>query len=140
MDYSVEVMTIPVHDVDRAKSFYQHQLGFGVDVDYAPTAEFRVVQLTPAGSSCSIQIGVGITDAAPGSFRNGYLVVTDLEAARAELVARGVEVGGPVHKSPRDAWAGNFEPGLDPGRRDYASFLRVSDPDQNSWLIQERGH
>jgi hypothetical protein len=98
------------------------------------------VQLTPPGSSCSIQIGRGLTDAPLGSLRNVYLVVTDLEAARNRLLERGVEVGEIRHKVPIDAWNGGFAPGLDPARRDYASFADFSDPDGNSWVLQERGY
>jgi hypothetical protein len=98
------------------------------------------VQLTPPGSSCSIQIGSGLTDAPVGSLRNVYLVVTDLEVARSRLLERGVEVGEIRHKAPIDAWDGGFAPGLDPARRDYASFADFSDPDGNSWVLQERGY
>src|ERR1700679_3114474 len=137
---SVEVITLPVTDIDRALRFYVDQVGFTLDVDYSPSDAFRVVQLTPPGSSCSIQIGRGLTDAPVGSFRNGYLVVADLEAARSRLLERGVEVGDIRHKTPIDAWDGGFAPGLDPARRDYASFAIFSDPDGNSWVLQERGY
>ena len=110
------------------------------DQDYAPNNAFRVVQLTPPGSSCSIQIGHGLTDAPVGSLRNVYLVVTDLEAARNRLLERGVEVSQIRHKASIDAWDGGFAPGLDPARRDYASFANFSDPDGNSWVLQERGY
>jgi hypothetical protein len=98
------------------------------------------VQLTPPCSGCSIQIGTGLTDAPAGSLRSIYLVVTDLEAARSRLLERGVEVGEIRHKIPIDAWDGGFAPGLDPGRRDYASFAGFSDPDGNRWVLQERGY
>jgi catechol 2,3-dioxygenase-like lactoylglutathione lyase family enzyme len=137
---SVEVITVPVSDVERALRFYVDRVGFALDVDYAPNDAFRVVQLTPPGSGCSIQIGRGLTDAPAGSLRNVYLVVTDLEAARRRLLERGVEVGEIRHKTPIDAWDGRFAPGLDPARRDYASFARFSDPDGNSWVLQERGY
>jgi catechol 2,3-dioxygenase-like lactoylglutathione lyase family enzyme len=137
---SVEVVTLPVRDVDRALRFYVDQVGFALDVDYAPSESFRVVQLTPPGSGCSIQIGKGLTDALPGSLRNIYLVVTDLEAARTRLVERGVEVDAIRHKFPVDAWNGGFEAGLDPARRDYASFANFSDADGNRWVLQERGY
>src|SRR5262244_3606536 len=90
--FSVEVITVPVSDVERALRFYVDQVGFALDVDYWPNDSFRVVQFTPPGSSCSIQIGKGITDAPVGSFRNVYLVVRDLEAARNRLIERGVAV------------------------------------------------
>jgi catechol 2,3-dioxygenase-like lactoylglutathione lyase family enzyme len=137
---SVEVITLPVSDVERALLFYVDQVGFTLDVDYSPNDAFRVVQLTPAGSSCSIQIGRGLTDAPVGSLRNVYLVVTDLEVARSRLLERGVEVSEIRHKASIDAWDGGFAPELDPARRDYASFADFSDPDGNSWVLQERGY
>jgi catechol 2,3-dioxygenase-like lactoylglutathione lyase family enzyme len=137
--FSVEVITLPVSDVERALQFYVHRVGFTLDVDYSPNDAFRVVQLTPPGSSCSIQIGNGLTDARAGSLRNVYLIVTDLEAARNCLIERGVEVGEIRHKIPIGAWNGGFAPGLDPARGDYASFANFSDPDGNSWVLQERG-
>jgi catechol 2,3-dioxygenase-like lactoylglutathione lyase family enzyme len=138
--FSVEVITLSVSDVERALRFYVDQLGFTLDVDYAPSESFRVVQLTPPGSACSIQIGKGRTDAPAGSPRNIYLVVTDLAAVRSHLLERGVEVGEIRHKTPIDAWDGGFAPGLDPAHRDYASFAHFSDPDGNSWVLQERGY
>jgi catechol 2,3-dioxygenase-like lactoylglutathione lyase family enzyme len=140
MKFSVEVITLPVSDIDRALHFYVDQLGFALDVDYAPNDAFRVVQLTPPGSSCSIQIGKGLTDAPAGSLRNLYLVVTDLKAVRSHLIEHGVNVGDVRHKTPVDAWDGSFAPGLDPARKDYASFAGFSDPDGNSWVLQERGY
>ena len=138
--FSVEVITVPVSDVERALRFYVDQVGFTLDVDYSPSDAFRVVQLTPPGSNCSIQIGNGLTDAPTGSLRNVYLVVTDLEAARSRLRDRGVEVGEIRHKAPIGAWDGGFAPGLDPARGDYASFANFSDPDGNTWVLQERGY
>src|SRR5215813_11492405 len=138
--FSVEVITLPVSDVERALRFYVDQVGFTLDVDYSPTDAFRVMQLTPPGSSCSIQIGNGPTDASVGSLRNVYLVVPDLEAARNRLVERGVTVSEIRHKTPIGAWDGGFASGLDPARRDYASFASFSDPDGNSWVLQERGY
>ena len=137
-NYSVEVITLPVTNVDRALRFYVDQVGFTLDVDYSPNEVFRVVQLTPPGSSCSIQIGYGLTDAPAGSLRNACLVVTDLEAARTQLLERGVEVGDIRHKTPIGAWDGGFAAGLDPARGDYASFANFSDPDGNSWVLLER--
>jgi catechol 2,3-dioxygenase-like lactoylglutathione lyase family enzyme len=138
--FSVEVITLPVNDVERALRFYVDQAGFTLDVDYSPNAAFRVVQVTPPGSRCSIQVGKGLTDAPAGSVRNVYLVVTDLEAARSRLVERGVAIGEIQHKTPIGAWDGGFAPGLDPARGDYASFANFSDPDGNSWVLQERGY
>jgi catechol 2,3-dioxygenase-like lactoylglutathione lyase family enzyme len=137
---SVEVITLPVHDVDRALRFYVDQVGFVLDVDYGPRDGFRVVQLTPPGSNCSVQIGNGLTDAQAGSVRNVYLVVTDLAAARIRLLERGVEVSEIKHKTPIGAWDGGFAAGLDPARGDYASFASFSDPDGNSWVLQEKGY
>jgi predicted enzyme related to lactoylglutathione lyase len=138
--FSVEVITLPVSDVDRALRFYVDQVGFTLDVDYRPNDAFRVVQLTPPGSSCSIQIGNGLTDAPVGSSRNVYLVVTDIEAARNRLLKRGVSVSEIRHKMPIGAWDGGFAPGLDPARGNYASFAGFCDPDGNSWVLQERGY
>jgi catechol 2,3-dioxygenase-like lactoylglutathione lyase family enzyme len=138
--FAVEVIIFPVSDVERALRFYVDKVGFALDVDYSPNDAFRVVQLTPPGSSCSIQIGRGLTDAPVGSLRNVYLVVIDLDEARSRLVERGVEVGEIRHKVPIDAWDGGFAPGLDPARKDYASFANFSDPDGNSWVLQERGY
>ena len=138
--FSIEVITLPVSDVDRALRFYVDRVGFTLDIDYAPSDAFRVVQLTPPGSSCSIQIGQKLTDAAAGSVRNIYLVVTDLEAVRSRLLERGVKVSAIRHKVPIDAWVGGFAVGLDPAHRDYASFADFSDPDGNRWVLQERGY
>ncbi|HEY6492436.1 MAG TPA: VOC family protein [Trebonia sp.] len=140
MHYQLQVITLPVSDVDKAADFYVRQAGFNLDVDYHPAPGFRVVQLTPPGSACSVQVGVGLTDAAPGSARASCLVVTDIEAARAELTARGVPVSDIRHKSPIDDWRGGWAPGADPERRDYASFADFADPDGNNWVIQEIGH
>jgi catechol 2,3-dioxygenase-like lactoylglutathione lyase family enzyme len=140
MDYQLQVITVSVSDVDRAAAFYTQQAGFTLDVDYHPASGFRVMQLTPPGSACSVQIGTGLTDAPPGSARAIYLAVTDIEAARQELTGRGVTVSGIRHKSPVDDWTGGFRPGTDPQRRDYASFADFADPDGNTWIIQEIGH
>jgi catechol 2,3-dioxygenase-like lactoylglutathione lyase family enzyme len=140
VNFSVEVITLPVSDVERALRFYVDQVGFALDVDYAPNDAFRVVQLTPPGSGCSVQIGKGLTDALAGSLRNIYLVVTDLDVARTRLLERGVQVSAIRHKVPIDAWDGGFAAGLDPGHRDYASFADFSDPDGNRWVLQERGY
>lgn len=132
MDWTLELVVVPVSDVDRAKAFYTETLGFRLDVDHRAGESFRVVQLTPPGSACSISFGTGITDAAPGSTRGLHLVVRDIEAARAELLERGAEVGEPFHFGPDGQ-----TPGLDPDRRDYGTFLALADPDGNTWLVQE---
>lgn len=131
MDMRLEVVVLPVSDVDRAKAFYE-QVGFRLDVDHRAGDQFRVVQLTPPGSGCSISIGTGITDGVPGSIQGLHLVVGDLEAALAELGSRGVKVGEPFHFG-----AEGQTPGLDPERRDYGSYASFSDPDGNGWLLQE---
>ncbi|MFF5262776.1 glyoxalase superfamily protein [Actinomadura viridis] len=132
MDFKLQLVVLPVSDVDRAKAFYADKAGFHVDVDHQAGEDFRVVQLTPPGSACSITIGKGVTAAAPGSIQGLHLVVTDIEAARAELVGRGVEVGEFFHFG-----AGGQTPGLEPERRDYGSYCAFEDPDGNSWLVQE---
>ena len=134
MDLKLELVLIPVSDVDRAKAFYVDTVGFNLDVDHQPSDEFRVVQMTPPGSACSITVGTGITSATPGSVRGTHLVVSDIEAARAELAGRGVEVGEVRHMTP-DGWVA----GADPEHRDYNSFADFSDPDGNSWVLQEVG-
>lgn len=137
---SVEVITLPASNVDRALRFYVDQMGFSLDVDYSPNDAFRIVQLTPSGSGCSIQIGKGLTEAPAGSVRNVYLVVADLDAVRNLLLERGVAISEIRHKTPIGAWDGSFAPGLDPARGDYASFASFSDPDGNTWVLQERGY
>jgi catechol 2,3-dioxygenase-like lactoylglutathione lyase family enzyme len=129
----LEVVVIPVADVDRAKRFYG-DLGWRLDADFVVGDAFRVVQYTPPGSPCSIHFGIGITSAAPGSARGLYLVVPDIQSARAELVDRGVHVGELFHR------AGPGQPpvsGLDPERRSYFTYATFSDPDGNEWLLQE---
>jgi catechol 2,3-dioxygenase-like lactoylglutathione lyase family enzyme len=133
VDFKLELVLVPVSDVDRAKAFYE-QAGFAVDVDTSPTPELRVVQLTPPGSSCSITIGTGITTAEPGSYRGTHLVVTDIAAAREELVGRGIEVSEIRHF---DRAKGEWKPGPDPEHNDYNSFADFADPDGNTWLLQE---
>jgi catechol 2,3-dioxygenase-like lactoylglutathione lyase family enzyme len=138
MYWRIEVVLLPVSDVDAAKAFYTEKVGFILDVDHQPNEDFRVVQMTPPGSDCSVTIGVGITDAKSGSYRGTHLIVPDIEAARAELVGRGVEVSDIRHMG-----AGGWEPGPDPEHNDYASFADFADPDGNTWIIQEvpsRGH
>jgi catechol 2,3-dioxygenase-like lactoylglutathione lyase family enzyme len=138
VELKLEVVTLAVGDVDEALAFYTEKVGFRLDVDYGPTENFRVVQLTPPGSSCSVQFGVGLTDS-DGATRSSYLVVTDIEAARRELVARGVEVSAIRHKAPVEEWAGGFADGPDPERRDYASMAEFADPAGNTWVLQEIG-
>jgi catechol 2,3-dioxygenase-like lactoylglutathione lyase family enzyme len=140
MEAKLEVVTVPVADVDRALAFYTEQCGFALDVDWHPKPEYRVVQVTPPGSSCSVQFGIGLTDAAPGSFGGGYLVVADLELAAKELRARGVEVSEFRHKAPWQTRPGDFDAGLAADRGDYASLADVTDPDGNTWTLQERGY
>jgi catechol 2,3-dioxygenase-like lactoylglutathione lyase family enzyme len=135
MDMKLELVLLPVSDVDRAKAFYVEKAGFNLDVDHRAGDQFRVVQLTPPGSACSITFGIGITDATPGSVRGTHLVVTDIEAARAELVGRGLEVSEVRHME-----ASGWVPGPDPKRSDFNSFADFSDPDGNTWVLQERGH
>jgi catechol 2,3-dioxygenase-like lactoylglutathione lyase family enzyme len=140
MDYQLQVITLSVSDVDKAAVFYTRQAGFALDVDYHPAPGFRVVQLTPPGSACSVQFGAGLSDASPGSARATYLTVTDIEAAHRDLTGRGVTVSGIRHKSPIGDWKGGWQPGTDPQRRDYASLADFADPDGNTWVIQEIGY
>jgi catechol 2,3-dioxygenase-like lactoylglutathione lyase family enzyme len=135
MKYALELVLLPVSDVDKAKTFYTERLGFTLDVDHRAGDAFRVVQLTPPGSACSISFGVGITDATPGSVRGIHLVVTDIEAARAELIARGAEINEIRHMTP-EGW----QPGPDPAHADFNSFADFADPDGNTWVLQERDH
>lgn len=132
MDYKLEVVMIPVSDVDAAKAFYADKLGFHLDVDDHASDTFRVVQMTPPGSACSIVFGVGMTDADPGSAQGTLLVVDDIETAHQELFERGLEIG-PLHHYVDGKEVG----GLDPDRQDYNSFARFSDPDGNTWGLQE---
>ncbi|MEV4558162.1 VOC family protein [Kitasatospora sp. NPDC049285] len=139
MEFKIEVVVVPVSDVDRAKAFYR-RIGFREDVDHAGPGGFRVVHLTPPGSAASLIIGSGVTDAAPGSERGVHLVVDDVVAARAELAAAGVEVsevfhdaGGVFHH------AGDAErvAGPHPARQSYGSFASFADPDGNTFVLQE---
>jgi catechol 2,3-dioxygenase-like lactoylglutathione lyase family enzyme len=139
VDMKLEVVVIPVSDVGRAKRFYG-DLGWRFDAEFASSDEFHLVQFTPPGSPCSIIFGRGITSAVPGSAQGLYLIVSDIVAARAELVDRGVEVsevfhdvGGVFHHAGRE---GRLN-GPDPQRRSYASFASFNDPDGNGWLLQE---
>lgn len=130
MDWKLELIVVPVTDVDRAKAFYMDQAGFGLDVDHRAGEDFRVVQLTPPGSACSIALMRNPERA--GAVQGLHLVVPDAEDARAELAARGTEVSEPFHFD-----AGGQQPGPDPERRSYGTFLSFSDPDGNGWLVQE---
>jgi|SRR5215470_11066426 len=131
VEMKLEVVVIPVSDVDRAKRFYG-SLDWRLDADVARGDEFRVVQFTPPGSPCSIHFGKGVTSAAPGSAQNVYLVVSNIEAARAVLIDHGVEVSEVFHNTRE----GRVN-GPDPQRRSYASLASFSDPDGNRWLLQE---
>jgi len=133
VDLKLEVIVVPVSDVDRAKRFYG-SLGWRLDADFTNGANWRVVQMTPPGSPCSIHFGKGVTPAAPGSFRNTYLVVSEIEAARRELVGGGAEVSKTFHF---DAFGGPPVPGPAPDGDSYRTFATFSDPDGNSWLLQE---
>jgi len=139
MDFTLEVVVLPVADVDRAKAFYE-SLGWRLDADVPGDDGFRVVQLTPPGSTASVIFGSEVTAAAPGSSQGLYLVVDDIEAAREDLVARGVNVSAVYHDA-----GGVFEhagtehrlPGPDPNRTSYSSFASFNDPDGNRWVLQE---
>jgi catechol 2,3-dioxygenase-like lactoylglutathione lyase family enzyme len=133
MEYLLEVVMLPVADVDRAKAFYTEQLGFHLDVDHRAGPDFRVVQVTPPGSHCSVTFGTGLHDGDPGSVRGTHLVVADLEAAHAELLDRNVAVSDIRHMTP-EGW----KPGVDPQHQDYNSFADFTDPDGNGWVLQER--
>jgi catechol 2,3-dioxygenase-like lactoylglutathione lyase family enzyme len=130
IDMKLEVVTLPVSDVDRAKHFYQ-SLGWRMDADIAVGDNFRVVQLTPPHSACSVSFGKGLTTAEPGSAQRLLLVVDDIDEARADLISRGAEVSEVFHL------AGGRVPGPDPQRRSYQTYAAFSDPDGNAWLVQE---
>jgi catechol 2,3-dioxygenase-like lactoylglutathione lyase family enzyme len=135
----LEVVVVPVADVDRAKAFYE-SLGWRLDADFPGEGGFRVVQFTPPGSECSVIFGSGLTDAVPGSVEGLQLTVTDIEAARADLVERGVGVSEPFHDEGgvfHHAGTRGRVAGVDPERSDYGSFASFSDPDGNLWFVQE---
>lgn len=135
MDTKLELVVVPASDVDRSKTFYIEQMGFDLLVDHRAGDEFRVVQLVPKGSACAIAIGTGINGGMePGSIKGLHLMVTDIVAARDELIARGVDVEGIRHVG-ENGWSD----GPHPERTDYSSFANVRDPDGNLWLLQERG-
>jgi catechol 2,3-dioxygenase-like lactoylglutathione lyase family enzyme len=133
VDMKFEVSLLPVSDVDRAKAFYT-KLGWRLDDDIVNGNDFRVVQLTPPGSASSISFGKGVTAAAPGSFRGG-LIVSDIEAAHKEFVARGINASEVFHGSPFSP-AGRIS-GPDPERKSYSSYVAFEDPDGNAWIVQE---
>ena len=133
VDMKLEVMIIPVSDVDRSKEFYE-RLGWRLDDDAASTKDLRIVQFTPPGSGCSVTFGKGITAAAPGSAAGGQ-IVSDIEAAYDWLVGRGIEVSDIWHGPPFPVEA--RQPGPDPKRTSYGSFFSFNDPDGNTWLVQE---
>jgi catechol 2,3-dioxygenase-like lactoylglutathione lyase family enzyme len=139
VDMKLEVVLLPVSDVDRAKSFYE-RMGFRLDADFPISDGYRIVQLTPPGSECSIIFGEGLTSAAPGSIEGLQLTVYDIEAARAELIGRGVDVSEPFHDATgafHHAGTEGRVTGPDPARSDYGSFASFDDPDGNGWLLQE---
>jgi catechol 2,3-dioxygenase-like lactoylglutathione lyase family enzyme len=144
VDLKLEIVVIPVSDVDRAKRFYG-DLGWRLDADFADGDDYRVIQFTPPGSGCSVIFGKNVTAAAPGSAQGLYLIVSDIESARAQLRGRGVEISEPFHDAA-GVYAGTHEPylfgrvrvrGPDPEHRSYRSFASFSDPDGNGWLLQE---
>ncbi|MCX5315741.1 MULTISPECIES: VOC family protein [unclassified Streptomyces] len=148
MDLKLEMIVLPVSDIDRTKAFYE-ALGFRLDVDYTASDDFRVVHFTPPGSECSIIFGEGMTSTAPGTIQSLYLIVTDIEEAHAELTSRGIDVsevfhdagglfhghedGDVTHRGPGQERLA----GLHPERASYGSFLTFSDPDGNGWVLQE---
>ena len=131
MDMKLEVITIPVSDVDRAKSFYEN-LGWRLDADFELSEDIRAVQFTPPTPSCSVAFGKGIIKAEPGSIERLEMVVSDIEATREFLIDRGVEVSDFFHRGES-----GFEPGLDPNRTSYNSYATFSDPDGNGYILQE---
>ena len=133
VDLKLEVVVLPVSDVDRSKRFYEG-LGWRVDADFPGVDGFRVVQMTPPGSPCSIHFGKKITTAAPGSIKNLYLVVSDIEAARRDLAGRGADVSEAFHFA---GFGGPPVPGPEPSGRSYGTYASFSDPDGNTWLLQE---
>jgi catechol 2,3-dioxygenase-like lactoylglutathione lyase family enzyme len=144
VDMKLEIVVIPVSDVDRAKEFYG-RLGWRLDADFAAGDDFRVIQFTPPGSGCAVIFGKNVTAMAPGSAQGLYLIVSDIEAARDELLGRGVEISEVFHDAG-SVHAGTDEPylfgqlrvsGPDPEHRSYRSFASFSDPDGNGWLLQE---
>ncbi|GIF76045.1 VOC family protein [Asanoa siamensis] len=139
MDFKLEVVVVPVSDVDKAKQFYTG-LGWRLDADFSRDPSLRVIQVTPPGSPASVIFGTGVSAAAPGSVEGLHLVVDDVEAARADLVARGVDVSAVFHDAGgvfHHAGTAARVDGPDPERRSYASFASFTDPDGNQWTLQE---
>lgn len=138
MELKLEVIVIPVSDVDRAKDFYQ-RLDFRLDADFAVNDGYRVVQVTPPGSAASIIIGTGLTTAAPGSVRGLHLIVTDIDASRSDIAARGVDISEVFHEAGVFHHPGTKHriTGAHPEHASYASFATFSDPDGNEWVLQE---
>jgi catechol 2,3-dioxygenase-like lactoylglutathione lyase family enzyme len=132
MDWKLEVVVVPVTDVDRAKEFYADKLGFTVDVDHSPNESFRVVQVTPPGSACSIIFGKGMGDGEPGSVKGNHLVVTDIDEAHAHLEKHGIANAGVQHFGPE-----GLTPGRHPEDLDYGSYIFFDDPDGNTWAVQQ---
>jgi catechol 2,3-dioxygenase-like lactoylglutathione lyase family enzyme len=132
MDWKLEVLVVPVSDVDRAKEFYGDRLGFPVDTDFRGGEEFRVVQVTPPGSACSIVFGQGMPQGAPGSVKGNQFVVQDIHAAAAHLEQAGIESSGVMHFED-----GAMTPGPDPQDQDFATFVFFDDPDGNTWAVQQ---
>jgi catechol 2,3-dioxygenase-like lactoylglutathione lyase family enzyme len=132
MDWTLEVIVVPVSDVDRAKQFYSDGMGFVLDFDVAPGPDNRIVQLTPKGSGCSLVIGTGVGEMAPGTLSGVQLVVRDLRAARKELLSRGVEVGEIQVADPA-----GFRPATDSDDLNNQGFVFLKDPDGNTWTIQQ---
>src|SRR5882757_5518132 len=144
VDMKFEIVVIPVSDVDRAKEFYE-RLGWRLDADYDNGADFRVIQFTPPGSTCSVIFGKNVTGATPGSAQGLYLIVSDISASRKDLLGRGADVSEVFHDAG-GVYAGPDQPylfgrlrvsGRDPDHRSYRSFASFSDPDGNGWLLQE---
>ena len=132
MDWKLEAVVVPVTDVERSRAFYVDQLGFTLDTDFSAGEHFRVIQVTPPGSACSIVFGKGMGEGEPGSVKGNHLVVDDIEAAHEHLQKAGVDNSGPQHFE-----GGTMTAGPDPNRQDYGSYVFFSDPDGNSWAVQE---
>ncbi|REH44584.1 catechol 2,3-dioxygenase-like lactoylglutathione lyase family enzyme [Kutzneria buriramensis] len=135
VELKLELVMLGVTDVDRAKAFYADKCGFAVHVDHRAGENFRVVQMDPPGSACSITFGVGVSDATPGATKGLHLVVSDITAVRDELAARGLEISEVRHMKD-----GVWGPGADPDHTDYNSFADFADPDGNTWVVQEKGY